>query len=239
LSRACIAPGKDYGNNCRAGFERPKFDDDDDENEDENEDDFQCRPTGFSAVANRFRHCQAPAAPANNSGMATVAEQLRTAREARNLSIPEVAEITKIRTDHLRALEEGNFDLFVAPVYIRGFVRTYATLLKLEVPHVMRALEAELGATEKFSEPPALSREDKGALNFVTLQLSKLNSRTGGIILAILLVLAVGWLIVKVTQNRQQSDPARNLPPARVQTPPRDSGQTLPLPTPAPTQPRR
>lgn len=171
--------------------------------------------------------------------MPTVAEQLRAAREARNLSVPEVAEITKIRTDHIRALEESNFDVFVAPVYIRGFVRTYATLLKLDVPQVMKSLEAELGRTEKFSEPPPLSEEDNRALNFLTLQLSKLNSRTGGIILAVILVLAVGWLIVKVTQNRQQTDPARNLPPARVQTPPRDSGQTLPLPTPAPNQPRR
>ena len=63
--------------------------------------------------------------------MPTVAEQLRAAREAKNLSVNEVAEITKIRTDHIRALEEGNFDIFVAPVYIRGFARTYATLLKL------------------------------------------------------------------------------------------------------------
>ncbi len=61
--------------------------------------------------------------------MSTVAEQLRQAREARNLTEQQIVEITKIRTDHLRALEEGNFDVFSAPVYIRGFVRSYATLL--------------------------------------------------------------------------------------------------------------
>ena len=75
--------------------------------------------------------------------MPTVAEQLRAAREAKNLSINEVADVTKIRTDHIRALEEGNFDMFVAPVYIRGFARTYATLIKLDVPQVIKALEAE------------------------------------------------------------------------------------------------
>jgi cytoskeletal protein RodZ len=43
--------------------------------------------------------------------MSTVAEQLRQAREAQNLSVYQVAEITKIRTDHIRALDEGNFDV--------------------------------------------------------------------------------------------------------------------------------
>ena len=66
-----------------------------------------------------------------------VAEQLRAGREARKLSINEVAETTKIRTDHIRALEEGDYNVFVAPVYIRGFVRCYSMLLRLDVPAVM------------------------------------------------------------------------------------------------------
>src|SRR6516165_4032561 len=86
-----------------------------------------------------------------NGDMSAVAEQLRHGREAQNLTVQQVAEITKMRTDHLRALEEGNFNVFSAPVYIRGFVRTYSTLLKLDVPKVMRDLEAELGATQKFA----------------------------------------------------------------------------------------
>ena len=72
--------------------------------------------------------------------MSTVAEKLRQAREARNLTVHQVADVTKIRTDHIRALEEGKFDVFSAPVYIRGFVRTYSTLLKLDVPQIMAAL---------------------------------------------------------------------------------------------------
>src|SRR5882724_10511528 len=111
--------------------------------------------------------------------MSTVAEQLHQAREAKHLTVEQVAEITKIRGDHLRALEEGNFDMFSAPVYIRGFVRCYSTLLKLEVPKVMADLEAELGQTQKFSEPPPLSDEPKGALDFFMLQLSKIDWRKG------------------------------------------------------------
>ena len=69
--------------------------------------------------------------------MASVGEQLRTAREKQGLSIPQVVEQTKLRSDHVRALEEGNYDVFAAPVYVRGFVRSYASLLRLEVSSVL------------------------------------------------------------------------------------------------------
>src|SRR5882724_6291991 len=109
--------------------------------------------------------------------MPTVAEQLRRAREEQQLNIYQVAEITKIKTDHIRALESGNYDSFSAPVYIRGFVRTYAKALKLDVAQLTADLESELAQTEKFREPPPLTNEPRGALDFVMLQLSKLNWR--------------------------------------------------------------
>ncbi len=90
--------------------------------------------------------------------MPTVAEQLRGAREAQKLSINQVAEITKIKTDHIRALESGTYDSFSAPVYIRGFVRTYAKALKLDVTQLTATLEAELSQTEKFREPNSANR---------------------------------------------------------------------------------
>src|SRR5258706_1191552 len=107
--------------------------------------------------------------------MSTVAEQLRKGREAQNLTVKQLAEITKIRSDHIRALEEGNFNVFSAPVYIRGFVRTCSTLLKMDVPQVMSNLEGELGQTVKFREPPPLTDAPRTPVDFVTLQLSKVH----------------------------------------------------------------
>src|SRR6185436_7199824 len=97
--------------------------------------------------------------------MPTVAEQLRTSREAQGLTIYQVAEITKIRTDHIRALEEGKYEAFAAPVYLRGFVRTYATLLKLDVPAMMTLLETELSQTGTFDELPPWFNESRGFLD--------------------------------------------------------------------------
>ena len=51
--------------------------------------------------------------------MPTVAEQLRDTRKAQKLSIQRVAELTNIKSEHLRALEEGNYTTFAAPIYVR------------------------------------------------------------------------------------------------------------------------
>src|ERR1051325_2931040 len=99
------------------------------------------------------------------TNMPSVPEQLRQAREAQNLSIQQVAEITKIRGDHIRALEQASFNVFSAPVYIKGFVRTYATLLKLDVPQVMADLDAELRQSKKFAELPPLTDRRRGILD--------------------------------------------------------------------------
>ena len=163
--------------------------------------------------------------------MSTVADQLRQAREARNLTVQQVVEITKIRTDHLRALEEGNFDVFSAPVYIRGFVRSYSTLLKLDVPQMMAALEAELAQTTKFAEPPPLAGHPRGLLDFIMLQLSKVDWRKGliglGVVVALVAVFSA-WL------SWRHRDPLKGLQPGIYQSTQGVSGDTLPLPAPAP-----
>jgi cytoskeletal protein RodZ len=166
--------------------------------------------------------------------MSTVAEQLRQAREAKKLTIHQVADITKIRTDHLRALEEGNYDVFSAPVYIRGFVRTLAGLLKLDVPKTMAALEAELKGTEKFSEPPPLSNEPRGVLDFLMLQLSKVDWRRSLIGLGVLAALALVVSVVMIVRHYQSKDPLAGMKPGYYQSTNRNSGETLPLPQPAP-----
>ncbi|MDG2212805.1 MAG: helix-turn-helix transcriptional regulator [Verrucomicrobiota bacterium] len=77
--------------------------------------------------------------------MASIGDQLQRAREAQGLSVAEVVDQTKLMTDQIHALEAGNWGAFAAPVYMRGFVRNYAGLLKLDVEEVMKGLEVELG----------------------------------------------------------------------------------------------
>jgi cytoskeletal protein RodZ len=166
--------------------------------------------------------------------MSTVADQLRQAREARKLTVHEVADVTKIRTDHIRALEEGNFNVFSAPVYIRGFVRTYATLLKLDVPQTMAALDEELGRTEKFSEPPPLTDQPRTLLDFLMLQLSKVDWRRGLLALGAIAGMAAIMWVALVIRHARRTDPLSGLKPGVYQPAQSNSGDTLPLPPPAP-----
>src|SRR5258707_1195460 len=125
--------------------------------------------------------------------MATVAEQLCRAREQHHLTVQQVADLTKIKTDHIRALESGNYECFSAPVYVRGFLRTYATVLKMEVPRLMADLDAELRHNSKLREPPPLTNPAGGWVDFLMLQLSRLNWRIAVAALAVAALLLGGY----------------------------------------------
>jgi cytoskeleton protein RodZ len=160
--------------------------------------------------------------------MPTVAEQLRAAREAKKLTIQQVAESTKIRTDHLRALEEGNYDVFSAPIYIRGSVKNYAMLLKLDVPKITADLDRELKGTENFSEPPPLVEQTKTPVDHAMYWMSKLNWKFGAMVAivgGIVLLFVAAHEVFRHIRNSHSKAP--NLPPAVYQS--QDSGETLPL----------
>ena len=101
--------------------------------------------------------------------MGTVGEKLRQAREGAGRSIREMSEVTKIRSDHLESLENGEYDGFSAPVYIRGFVRNYAGALKLNVAETLLELDGELMQTPRFKEHPRLSDESMPSSRYLRL----------------------------------------------------------------------
>jgi hypothetical protein len=66
------------------------------------------------------------------SGLTGIGASLRDAREARGLTFETAERDTHIPRHHLQALEEERFDAFHAPVYLRGFLRSYSQYLKLD-----------------------------------------------------------------------------------------------------------
>lgn len=63
--------------------------------------------------------------------MSSISQILRQTREAKGVSLDEVAQRTYIKLPYLVALEEGDIDKLPAPVYIHGYIRQYAKLLGL------------------------------------------------------------------------------------------------------------
>jgi cytoskeletal protein RodZ len=69
----------------------------------------------------------------------TLGERFRAAREARGLSLSDVAEQIRIRSLYLAAVEDENWNTIGAPVYIRGFLRTYARFLGIDPEEAVAA----------------------------------------------------------------------------------------------------
>ncbi|HVO13361.1 MAG TPA: helix-turn-helix domain-containing protein [Vicinamibacteria bacterium] len=68
-----------------------------------------------------------PVAPVEVTGAA-----LRRYREARGVSLGQIATVTKIGQRYLEYIEADRFDLLPAAVYLRGFLQQYALFLGLE-----------------------------------------------------------------------------------------------------------
>jgi len=162
--------------------------------------------------------------------MPSVADQLKRARESQNLSINQVADMTKIKTDHIRALESGSYEMFSAPVYIRGFVKSYAGMLKLDVSSLLIDLNAELTLSEKFRELPSLGPEASGVLDLFMLQLSKVNWKLFGVIAIVPIIFGSLLWVIQSRQNQPESAPVKQLGPGLYHPPTNTSTSTLPLP---------
>src|SRR5207244_12256217 len=64
-------------------------------------------------------------------------ETLRRARLSKNVTFEDAERVTRIRLEYLEALEREDFTKLPAPVYARGFLRSYAGYLGLDPGQLM------------------------------------------------------------------------------------------------------
>src|SRR5258708_3320063 len=94
--------------------------------------------------------------------MQTIGERLEEPPKKKRISIREAAEATKMRGDYLQKFESNQFDIGLTELYARGFLRNYATFLKLPVERILSDFAA-LGHGEVRPRQP--SREIYGRLD--------------------------------------------------------------------------
>jgi cytoskeletal protein RodZ len=96
--------------------------------------------------------------------MQTIGERLEEARKRKGISIREAAETTKIRGDYLQKFEANSFEVDLPPLYVRGFLRSYARFLELDPDRLVSDFDA-LGGRE--SKPARReTREVFGRVDF-------------------------------------------------------------------------
>ncbi|MBI5071221.1 MAG: helix-turn-helix domain-containing protein [Deltaproteobacteria bacterium] len=76
-------------------------------------------------------------------------ELLRRAREARGLSVAQLAEKTRITRHHIENVEAERFDKLPAPVYLRGIVMSIARELRLDGQKVARSYLERVAAAPR------------------------------------------------------------------------------------------
>jgi cytoskeleton protein RodZ len=92
-----------------------------------------------------------------------VGSNLKAAREARGLSIAEVAQSLKFAPRQLEALEQDRFDLLPGGTFVRGMVRSYARLLKLPPEPILEGIAGRFEAPDannlaaRYSQPVPFS----------------------------------------------------------------------------------
>jgi cytoskeleton protein RodZ len=136
--------------------------------------------------------------------MPALGERFRAAREARGLSLSDVSEQIRIRSVYLAAIEEENWSAIGAPVYIRGFLRTYARFLGLDPEEVVADFNKAPAAP---SQPVAVAeRASRSAYGAETLP-EEQGSRGAPLIwaAAVVAVLLVAFVVYNELTMRRNS----------------------------------
>ncbi|MGB0478220.1 MAG: helix-turn-helix domain-containing protein [Parvibaculales bacterium] len=79
---------------------------------------------------------------------------LRDAREAANATLDDISALLKIRSDHLQALENDDFERLPGSVYAIGFIRTYATHLELNAGELIERYKAAVAVPHLEDQGP-------------------------------------------------------------------------------------
>ncbi|MGA8577006.1 MAG: RodZ domain-containing protein [Candidatus Cybelea sp.] len=150
-------------------------------------------------------------------------ERLRAAREARGLSLSDVADQIRIRSVYLAAIEEGSWSAIGAPVYIRGFIRTYARFVGLDPEEAVAAfkrMQPAGGLPQALTAREAAAREEEGRRGSVLIWIA-----------ATVAVLLIAFVVYnELTMRRPQVAASSASPPA-------SAAPASPTPAPAASTP--
>jgi cytoskeleton protein RodZ len=86
--------------------------------------------------------------------MKITGELLKSERTQKNLTVQDVAFALKLSAKIITAIEAGQVENLPAKTFIRGFVKSYAHYLKIDVDQVMRQFQEEMGTTHPLPKNP-------------------------------------------------------------------------------------
>lgn len=120
--------------------------------------------------------------------LAPAGERLRIAREAKGLSLEDVAAQTRIPRRHLENIEKADWDSLPAPTYTIGFAKSYASAVDLDRTEIGDQLRDEMGG-QRFANTSADVFEPADPRRTMPKGLV-----IGAIVAVIVLIVVMSWL---------------------------------------------
>ncbi|MCX8085987.1 MAG: helix-turn-helix domain-containing protein [Rhodocyclaceae bacterium] len=167
----------------------------------------------------------------------TVGQTLRAAREAAGLSIADVAQVLKFSPRQIEALEADDYAALPGNTIVRGFVRSYGKLLKLDVAELLQRLDPLTPCTPADVRPPenmGLAIEEQGLRQMPPIVAAAIVL----LLAALLLALWHFWVPSKpASGNGRAVTPVSPVVPQAVAPPQAEAAAATPTPAEAPPTP--
>jgi cytoskeleton protein RodZ len=139
------------------------------------------------------------------AGPDTPGGMLRAERERRGYSVQHAAEEMHLDMRVIEALEANRFEALGAPVYARGHLRKYATILGLSPATVLARYEALVGMPgDPTPVPTALATPVR------VVERRRVSKLPLWIAAAIAIVAGLAWLVFELLQNREVDSATTN-----------------------------
>lgn len=160
--------------------------------------------------------------PTGESDVASFGEQLRQAREARNMTLQDIAAATKIGARTLQALEEERFEQLPGGIFNKGFVRSYARCVGLDEEKAVRAyLELTRSRQEEEANLATMATQVEASRR-AAARSSVWNPATFVTVLALLVAAGLGyvwWHEHRQHVREQAQEAVATQPPPEVAAP--------------------
>jgi len=132
---------------------------------------------------------------------APLGQRLRTAREGTGLGIEEVASLLNLEESLVRALEDEDYEVLPSPIFIRGYLRAYGKLLRLDGNELIEVYSMQSGGIDPdLATSSSVSGSSKGF---------PVAAVAGGVVV-LLVVASLGWWLMSdgdVAQQMSQEEP--------------------------------
>lgn len=113
--------------------------------------------------------------------MDTLGKKLKAARQKRKLTASEAAKGTRIKVQHIEAIENDDFSSIAAPTYAKGFIRIYAEFLGLNPEPLIEEYVSTHAPKPRASlipeEPPTTDQSRRERASIPWSKIPKINWR--------------------------------------------------------------